>query len=178
MARRISRLIHQAHLTRGQVSKAVHMGYIGEYRKWLVARNWEVVDFKMEEAIVIVMDCWHKIKPNYPERQLIRTVDLFCRQNDNDPSTKMEHQIDKMSEKVIIKYIEHGHLVGINADERHHLQKYARKHQYFEQKGDVVNCPICNQLDSRGSRWIAANNIKVVSMSKRPGSRGASNEEQ
>ena len=35
-----------------------------------------------------------------------------------------------------------------------------------------------NQPESRGSRWIAANNIKVVSMSKHPGSRTSSNEEQ
>ena len=51
----------------------------------------------------------------------------------------MDHHIDKISEKFINKYIGDGRLVDINGDYRHHLQKYARKHQYFEQKGDIVN---------------------------------------
>ena len=70
---------------------------IWESREWLVARDWELVDFKMEEAIGTLMDFWHKVKPNYTEGELVRTVDLFWRQNNYDSSiTKMDHLIDKM----------------------------------------------------------------------------------
>ena len=106
-------------------------------------------------------------------------MDLFWRQNNYDPSiTKMDHHIDKMSEKVINECINDGRLVGINAGDQQHPQKYARKNNYFEQKEDIVNCPICNQPNSRGACWMAADNIKVVSMPKHPGSRAASNKEQ
>ena len=90
----------------------------------------------------------------------------------------MDHHINKMSKKIIDKYIIAGRIVGTNADGRHYLQKYAMKHQYFGQKGDMMNCPMCNQPDSRGSRWMAANNITILSMSKRPRSRMSSNKEQ
>ena len=40
-------------------------------------RDWDLVDFKMEEAIGTLMDFRYKVKPNYPEGDLIRTVDLF-----------------------------------------------------------------------------------------------------
>ena len=54
----------------------------------------------MEEAIGTLMDFWHKVKPNYTEEELIRTMDLFWRQNDYDLSiTKMDHLIDKMPER-------------------------------------------------------------------------------
>ena len=126
----------------------------------------------MEYVIGILIDFWCKLKPNHPEGELVRTVDLFWRQNNYDPSiTKMDHLIDQVSEKVINDYINKGCLVDIDADDRHHLQKYPRKHQYFERKRRMMNCPICDQPDSRGFYWIGANISQVVCMSKHPGSK-------
>ena len=62
-------------MTRDQVIKAAW--FISESREYLVARDWELVDFEMEEAIGTLMDFRYKVKPNYSEGDLIKTVDLF-----------------------------------------------------------------------------------------------------
>ena len=55
----ISQLIHQAHMIRDQVIKAAWI--IWESREWLVARDWELVNFKMKEAIRTLMNFRHKV---------------------------------------------------------------------------------------------------------------------
>ena len=42
----------------------------------------------------------------------------------------------------------------------------------------MVNCPICDQPNSRGYRWREVNNIQVVHMSRRPGNVRVNEEEE
>ena len=99
------------------------------------------------------------LKPTYPEGDLVRVADLFWRRYDYDPPiTEMDHRIDQVSEKIIKEYIDDGHLVNIDNDDRHHL-KYARKHQYFAKKGRMVKYPVCDKPDSHGYRWRLVSNI-------------------
>ena len=85
---------------------------------------------------------------------------------------------DHMSEKVMYRYIEKVRLVNINAEDQHHLKKYARKLQYFEQRGKLVNYPMCDQPNSRRFRQMVAINIKAVCTSKDPGNKKANSGEQ
>ena len=67
------------------------------------------------------MDFRYRLEPIYLERDLVRIADLFWLQNDYDPPlTAMDHQIDRVSEKVIKDYMDDGHLVNIDDDDRHH----------------------------------------------------------
>ena len=68
-----------------------------------------------------LMDFRYRLEPIYLERDLVRIADLFWLQNDYDPPlTAMDHQIDRVSEKVIKDYMDDGHLVNIDDDDRHH----------------------------------------------------------
>jgi len=125
------------------------------------------------------MEFRYMCKPRYPEGDLVRKEDFFWAQNDYDqPITNMDYRIDNVAEQVIDKYLVAGLLADIDDNDRYHLKQYARKLQYFEQKGNMVSCPICDQPHSRGFCWREANYIQVVPLDKRSGSAKADKEEK
>ena len=75
--------------------------------------------------------------------------------------TEIDHGIDQISNKIIKKYEDDGHLVNTDSDDRDCFKKYARKHQYSANRARMVNCPACDDADSRGYHWRRASNIQV-----------------
>ena len=137
MAGIITQLSHLAPTTRYQVIKMAQ--YIGESKGWSIVNDWKLVSCKTKYISKTLLDFRYTLKPIYSEGDLVRVADLFLLRNDySQPITEMDHQIDRVSGKVIKEYEDDRHIVNTDDDDRYYLKKYARKHHYFAKKGRMV----------------------------------------
>ena len=61
----ISKLIYQAHKAQDQIINTLEM--IRESREWLILRDWEHLESKMEYSIGTLMQIWQLLRYEYPE---------------------------------------------------------------------------------------------------------------
>ena len=63
-----------------------------------------------------LLDVRYRIKPSYPEGDLVRVDEVFWLNNNYGvPITEMDHRIDQMSDKIIKQYKNQGHLWTLTA---------------------------------------------------------------
>ena len=117
----ITQLSHLVLTTRYQVVKMEQ--YIRESNEWLTVYDWKAVHLELKYITRTLLDLWYRLKPTYPEGDLIRVAELFLLRNDYDMSiTEMDHHIDQVSEKIIKETMDDGYSVYIDTDDRHHLK--------------------------------------------------------
>ena len=73
----------------------------------------------------------------YLEVELVHYLDVFWPQHEHDQTfTRMDRLIDEMSEQMIADYVDREIIKNVTADDRRHLQKFARKLQHFIKEGN------------------------------------------
>ena len=93
--------------------------YIRESKEWLTACDWKKVRLKLRFMIRTLVKVRYRLKPTYPEGDLVRVDELFWFNNYYDmPITEMDHCIDQVSDKIIKEYEDDGHLVDIDSDDQ------------------------------------------------------------
>ena len=145
----ITQLTHLVLTTRYQVVKTRQ--YVRESKEWSTAHDWKRVRLRLGFIVRTLLIVRYRLKPSYPKGDLVRVDKVFWPNNNYDvPITEMDHRIDQISDKIIKEYKNKGHLVDIDNDDLNHFKQYARKHQFFANKGRMVNCPACEDADSSG----------------------------
>ena len=161
MAGIITRLVHLVLTPRHQVVQT--RDYVRENKEWLTARNWKTMRLKLEFIIRTLLDLRYRLKPSYPEGEVVSADKVFLLNNNHDvPITEMDHRLDRMANKIIEECEKQGNFVGIDKDDVDHFKQYAsRKHYFLANKGQMVICPACEDANSSGCHWRIASNVQA-----------------
>ena len=111
--------------------------YIREIKEWLTVYDWKKVRLKLIFVIRTLLKVRYRLKPTYPEGDLVRVVELFWLNDYYDmPITEMDHRIDQVSDKIIKEYEDDGHLVDIDSDDQNLLKNMTRNISTSQIKGE------------------------------------------
>ena len=138
MAVIITQLVHQVLTLRQHVVQT--RDYIRENREWLTAHDWKPVRLKLDFVIRTLLDVRYRLKPSYPEGEVVGSDEVFWLNNNHGVSiTEMDHRLDHMADKVIEERKNQGNLVDIDEDDIDRFRQYARKHQFLANKGSHLS---------------------------------------
>ena len=135
MAGIITQLTHLVLASRCQFIKMEQ--YIRKIKEWLTGYDWKKVRLKLRFVIRTLLKVRYRLKPTYPEGDLVRVVELFWLNDYYDmPITEMDHRIDQVSDKIIKEYEDDGHLVDIDSDDQNLLKNMTRNISTSQIKGE------------------------------------------
>ena len=101
---------------------------IRESKEWLTAYDWKRVCPKLGFMIRTLLKVRYRLKPSYPEGDLVRVDEVFWLNNNYEMQTiEMDHRIDQVPDKIINKYKDDGHPVNTDSDDRDHFKKICQK---------------------------------------------------